>query len=152
VLVATALAVARLRLTSHPTAPRASRDFVARTLLDWRLGRVIPFASVVVGELVANVPVHPVTNIDLSVVWNLGAPRRAVRDHGPTLRFQSVSALDLHEPGWAGVARLTRAFGVLPAADGGRLRWAVLEAPRPRTPSRRTRKDQTWADQELFTD
>jgi len=130
VLVAPALAVAWLRLTSHPTAPRAWRDFVARTLLDWRLERVIPFASVVVGELVANVLVHAGTNIDLSVVWNLGALRLAVRDHGPALRFQSVSAFDLHEPGLAVVARLTRAFGVLPAADGGRLLWAVLEAPR----------------------
>jgi hypothetical protein len=143
VLMAPALAVARLRLTAHPTAPRASRDFVARTLLDWRLGRVIPFASVVVGELVANSSVRAGTNIDLSVVWNLGALRLAVRDHGPALRFQPVSAVDLHEPGLAVVARLTRAFGVLPAADGGRLLWAVLEAPRPRTPSRRTRREQT---------
>jgi len=85
---------------------------------------------VVVGELVANVLVHAGTNIDLSVVWNLGALRLAVRDYGPALRFQSVSAFDLHEPGLAVVARLTRAFGVLPAADGGRLLWAVLEAPR----------------------
>jgi hypothetical protein len=151
VLVAPALAVARLRLTSHPTAPRASRDFVARTLLDWRLGRAIPFASVVVGELVANSSMNAGTDIDVSVVWNLGALRLTVRDHGPAMPFQPVSAVDLHESGLAVVARLTRAFGVLPAADGGRLLWAVLDAPRLRAPSRRTRKDQTWADQELST-
>ena len=28
-----------LRLTPHPTAPRASRDFVARALLGWGWGR-----------------------------------------------------------------------------------------------------------------
>jgi hypothetical protein len=152
VLVSPSLAVARLRLTSHPTAPRASRDFVARALLDWRLGRATPFASVVVGELVTNVLVHTGTNIDVSVAWNLAALRLAVRDHGPALRFQSMSAFDLQEPGLVVVARLTRAFGVLPAADGGKLLWAVLEAPRPRAPSRRTRSDQTRSDQKLFTD
>src|SRR5680860_1179421 len=47
-------AVERLRLAPHPTAPRASRDFVTRTLLDWGLGRAISSASLVVSELVTN--------------------------------------------------------------------------------------------------
>ena len=51
-LAAPAPAVVWLRLTPHPTAPRAWRDFVTRTLLDWRLGRVIRFASPVISELV----------------------------------------------------------------------------------------------------
>src|SRR5471030_1853484 len=43
-----------LALTPHPTAPRASRDFVARTLLGWGLGPLVPAASLVVSELVTN--------------------------------------------------------------------------------------------------
>src|ERR1035437_1056297 len=71
VLATPALAVERLKLAPPPTAPRASRAFVTRTLLDWRLGRVIPFASLVVGELVASSTVYAGTDIELSVVWNL---------------------------------------------------------------------------------
>jgi hypothetical protein len=36
-----------LRLAPHPTAPRASRNFVTRSLLDWGLGRVISPACLV---------------------------------------------------------------------------------------------------------
>ena len=31
------------------------------------------------------------------------------------------------------VAGLSRAFGVLPSVDGGKVVWAVLDAPRPRS-------------------
>jgi len=137
VLATPTLAVAWLRLAPHPTAPRASREFVTRTLLDWRLSRVIPFASLVVSELVASSSVNAGTDIDLSVVWNLGALRLAVRDHGPALPRQRHSVLDLHGRGLSVVAGLSRAFGVLPTADGGKVVWAVLEAPRPRTSTRR---------------
>lgn len=43
-----------LRLAPHPTAPHASRNFVTKTLLGWRLGRVIPPACLVVSDLVTN--------------------------------------------------------------------------------------------------
>jgi hypothetical protein len=146
--------IERLQLSAHPTAPRASRNFVARTLLDWRLGRAIPFASLVVSELVASSSVHAGTDIDLSVVWNLGALRLTVRDHGPALGRQSHSVVDLHGRGLTVVAGLARAFGVLPTADGGKVVWAVLEAPRPRTSSRPSRVDLTPAAQDspVFTD
>jgi len=129
VLATPTLAIQRLHLAPHPTAPRASRDFVTRTLLDWRLGRVIPFASLVVGELVASSAVNAGTDIDLSVVWNLGALRLTVRDHGPALSDRHHPCLDLHGRGLSIVSGLSRAFGVLPAADGGKVVWAVLEAP-----------------------
>jgi hypothetical protein len=130
VLTTPPMAVERLRLAPHPTAPRASRDFVARTLLDWRLGRVIPFASLVVSELVASSTVNAGTAIDLSVVWNLGALRLAVRDHGPALPGQQPSVVELKGRRLTVVAGLSRAFGVLPTSDGGSAVWAVLEAPR----------------------
>jgi hypothetical protein len=137
VLATPSIATAGLHLSAHPTAPRAARDFVTRTLLDWRLGRVIPFATLVVGELVASSSVCAGTDIDLSVLWNLGALRLNVRDDGPALASQAHGSLDLHGRELTVVAGLTRAFGVLPAAGGGKVVWAVLDAPRPRLLNRR---------------
>jgi hypothetical protein len=154
VLATPILAVESLRLAPHPTAPRASRDFVTRTLLDWRLGRVIPFATLVVSELVANSSVNAGTDVDLSVVWDCGALRLTVRDHGPGLPGQLSSVLDLCGRRLAVVAGLSRTFGVLPTADGGKAVWAVLEAPRPRLSTRRTRSGRSTERQDLpvFTD
>ncbi|MDQ1483335.1 MAG: hypothetical protein QOF35_1411 [Actinomycetota bacterium] len=129
VLDCPALAVERLRLAPHPTAPRAAREFVARTLLDWRLGRVIPFASLVVSELVASSSNNAGTEIDLSVVWHHGALRLAVRDHGPALPGQEASASELTGRKLTVVAGLSRLFGILPTSDGGSVVWAVLGAP-----------------------
>jgi len=154
VLATPTLAIQSLHLAPHPTAPRASRDFVTRTLLDWRLGRVIPFASLVVSELVASSSINAGTDIDLSVVWNLGALRLTVRDHGPGLSDQPHPVLDLHGRGLSVVAGLSRAFGVLPADGGGKVVWAVLEAPRPRPSTRRIRSERVIPTQEspVFTD
>lgn len=126
-------AVEWLRLAPHPTAPRASRDFVTRTLLDWRLGAVVPSASLAVSELVTNSTTYAGTDIVLSVAWNLGALRLAVRDNSSRLPRPLHSALDLHGRGLTIVAGLSRAFGVLPTSDGGKVVWAVLDAPRPRS-------------------
>jgi len=136
VLATPSLSAQWLQLAPHPTAPRASRDFVTRTLLDWRLGRVIPFASLVVSELVASSTVHAGTAIDLSVVWDRGALRLTVRDHGSALPAQRPAELGLHGRGLTVVAGLSRAFGVMPTADGGKVVWAVLEALRPGPSSR----------------
>jgi len=48
VLATPAPVVEWLGLAPHPSAPRAARHFVTRTLLDWGLGRVISSASLVV--------------------------------------------------------------------------------------------------------
>ena len=154
VLATPALPVERLRLAAHPTAPRASRDFVTRTLLGWRLGRAIPFASLVVSELVSSSAINAGTDIDLSVSWNLGALRLAVRDHGPALVGQPRSVLDLRSPGLPVVAGLSRTFGFLPTADSGQVVWAVLDAPRSRPSSSRIGSTRVAATQEppAFTD
>jgi hypothetical protein len=96
------------------------------------LTRIIPFASLLVSELVASSSVHAGTDIDLSLVWDSGALRLTVGDHGPALPGQHPVP-KLHGRGLTVVAGLSRAFGVLPAADGGDVVWAVLEAPMPRT-------------------
>jgi hypothetical protein len=136
VLATPTLAVEWRKLAAHPTAPRASREFVTRTLMDLQLGRVIPFASLVISELVASSSINAGTDIDLSVVWDLGALRLTVRDHGPALPGQRPSLLYLHGRRLTVVAGLSRAFGVLPTADGGKVVWAVLVAPRPRLSDR----------------
>jgi hypothetical protein len=131
VLATPTLAIQSLHLAPHPTAPRASRDFVTRTLLDWGLGRVIRFADLLVSELVASSSVNVGTDIDLSVTWDRGALRLTVQDHGPALSHQPYPHLDPHARVLAVVAGLSRAFGVLPTADGGKVVWAVLDAPQP---------------------
>lgn len=119
------------RLAPHPTAPRASRNFVSRTLLDWGLGRLIPSASLVVSELVTNSTIHAGTDIELSVAWDQGALRLTVRDNSPELPRQRFSRFDQHGRGLSVVAGVSRAFGVLPTADHGKVVWAVLNAARP---------------------
>jgi hypothetical protein len=126
-------AVERLHLTPHPTAPRASRTFVTRTLLAWRLDSVVTSASLVVSELVTNSTVHAGTDIDLSVEWDRRrrALRLTVRDDGPGLPQVLEAGLDMHGRGLTIVAGSSRGFGVLPTADGGKVVWAVLEVPLP---------------------
>jgi hypothetical protein len=139
VLAAPTLTVERLRLAPHPTARHAARNFVTRTLLDWRLNRLIPFASLVVTELVANSSIKAGSDIDLSLAWDHGALRLAVRDQGPGLPGQPHLGHGLHGQGLNVVAALSQAFGVLPTADGGKFVWAVLEAPRTTPPTSRHR-------------
>lgn len=118
------------RLRPHPTAPRAARQFVTRTLLDWRLGRVLPFATLVMSELVSSSADDAGSDIDLSMAWNQDALRLTVRDHGPALPGQRPVPLGLVGRRLTLIAGLSQAFGVLPTADGGKLVWAVLEAAR----------------------
>jgi hypothetical protein len=139
VLGTPASVVESLRLAPAPTAPRVSRDFVTRTLLDWRLGRVIPSASLMVGELVASSLISAGTDLEVSVAWNLGTLRLSVRDHGDDLARLRHSYLDLNWRRLPVVAGLSRAFGLLPTADGGRAVWAVLNAPAPAVSSGRGR-------------
>jgi hypothetical protein len=131
VLATRTLTVERLRLSPNPTASRVSQAFVTRTLLGWRLGTVVPFAQPVICELVANASMSARTDIDLSVAWNLGALRLMVRDDDPDVAGQPFPDLDPRGPRLPAVERLSRAFGVLPTADGGKVVWAVLDAPRP---------------------
>jgi len=153
VLATPALTVQSRRLAPHPTAPRAARDFVTRTLLDWRLGRAIPFASRVVSELVSSSTVNAGTDMDVSVVWDRGALRLTVRDLGPALPGRLPSGLDLHGRALTVVAGLSRAFGVLPSVDGGKVAWAVLDAVRPQPSCRRIRSmPVTYQESPVFTD
>jgi len=135
--------VERLRLAPHPTAPHAARSFVTRTLLGWQLDRAVPLASLVASELVASSCINAGTDIDLSLGWSHGVLRLAVRDQGPGLPGQPGSGHDLHGQSLAVLASHAQAFGVLPADNGGKVVWAVLEAPRsPKRTSRQRPEDE----------
>jgi signal transduction histidine kinase len=127
VLEAASPVVESLHLTTHPTAPRASRDFVSRTLLDWRLSHYIAPAVLVVSELVMNAITHAETDIDVTISAHRRTIRVAVRDRRPDL---PVERLGGHKPGrgLTIVAGLSSAWGVLPTAEGGKVVWAVLDA------------------------
>lgn len=118
-----------LTLAPHPTAARAARNFVTRTLLDYKLDQISPNVCRVVSELVASSSVHSGSEMDLSVVWDRGFLRLTVRDHGPALPGQSRHP-DVQNRGLAVVSGLSLSCGVLPADDGGEVVWAVFEAPR----------------------
>jgi len=133
-----ALAVEWLHLAPHPTAMCASRDFVTRTLLDWQLGRTIRFARLVISELVMSSTMNAGTDMDLSVSWDLGALRLTVRDYSPSPPRQRDAAPGIQRRGLAIISGLSRAFGVLPTADGGTVAWAVLDAPHTRLSSETT--------------
>jgi hypothetical protein len=122
-------AVTWLRLAPHPTAPRASRDFVTRTLTDWDLGPLIPSACLVISELVTNSTIHARTDIELSLAWSLGMLRLTVRDHSAKLPRPRKTHLGLHGRGLTIVAGFSHAFGVLPTTEGGKVVWAVLDGP-----------------------
>jgi hypothetical protein len=146
--------IERLRLAAHPSAARASREFVTRTLLDWRLGSVIPFASTVVREIVLSSSANAGTEMELSVAWDKGALRLGVRDHGPALMGQQPSPLDLTGAGLTIVAGLSRAFGVMPASECGKVVWAVLDAPRPKLLTRHLQSGEASVayDSPIFAD
>jgi hypothetical protein len=130
VLATPILPIRRLRLAAHPTAPRAAQDFVTATLQEWLLGSAAPFARRVIKELVASSSIDAGTDMDVSVVWDRGALRVAVRDRGPALVGQRPAALKLDGRTLTVVAGLSRACGVMPTDDGGKVAWAVLDAPR----------------------
>src|SRR5664280_1784075 len=129
VLATPAPAVQWLHLAPHPTAIRASRDFVTRTLLDWRLGRAIRSARLVVSELVMNSTMNAGTEVDVSVAWNVGALRLTVRDHSPRFPRQRYSALGLHDRGlpWLLASHVPSGFYPLPMA--GRSSGPCLTPP-----------------------
>jgi hypothetical protein len=149
-----ALAVDRLRFAPHPSATRMARGFVTRTLLGWGLDPLIVAADLVVSELVASSTMRARTDIDVSVAWKQGALRLTVRDDSPDLPRQRYTHFDLYGSRLTAVAGISRAFGVLPTTDGGKVAWAVLKAarPRPSTGPRRSKPETAPQDSATITD
>jgi hypothetical protein len=148
------LAVERLRLAPHPTAKRACREFVTRTLLDWGLDPLILAADLLINELVTSSMMQANSGIDLSVAWNLGALRLTVRDSSPDLARVRYTHRGPSGSRLTAVAALSRAFGVLPTADGGKVAWAVLNAAPSRLLTGRRRPEPATGSQKsaILTD
>ena len=103
----------------------------------------MPSAGVVVSRLVANSSLKAGTAMDLSVAWNADALRLTVADHGlPPLPGRRPPDPDIQARLLTvAIAGLARTFGVLPTADGGKVVWAVLDAPRQRRSTRKAMPD-----------
>jgi hypothetical protein len=123
---------ARLELAPRATASRVARDFVSRTCLDWGLAQAIASACLVVSELVANGLRHAVTDMDLVLARHGGVLRLALRDRSSAPLCPLAPDLDgAGGRGLALVGACSRAWGVLPTADGGKVVWAVLDVRAP---------------------
>jgi hypothetical protein len=124
-------AVRRLRLAPHPSAAQDSRDFVSFVLQDWGLDQLILSAGHVVSELVTKSTDSSASKMDVSISWNRGALRLCVRDYGPGQRPRLASAGGFRQRGQSAVSGISRAHGSLPTVEGGKARWAVVNAALP---------------------
>jgi hypothetical protein len=107
---------------------RAARDLVAHACLDWGCGAQADAAILVVSELVTNALVHAGTGPEMSIARSGSRLRLAVRD-GNARRPQprKVGPSSPNGRGMALVAAMSRAWGVLPTAEDGKVVWAVLD-------------------------
>jgi hypothetical protein len=120
---------ARLQLAPHATASRVARDFISRTCLDWGVAHGIASACLVVSEFVNNGLRYAVTNMDLALARHGGIMRLSLRDRiGEPLLPEQTRDLDSNSGrGLALVGACSRAWGILPTEDGGKVVWAVLD-------------------------
>ena len=116
-----------LRLAPHPTAGRAARIFVARTCLDWSMRQGLAGACLVAGELVSNVIVRTRTPVDVSLARHENRLRLSVRDHDSHLARSEDPDGERMRRRYVLVEGFSRAWGIVPAPDGGRIVWAVLD-------------------------
>jgi hypothetical protein len=119
---------ARRQLAPQATASRLARDFVSRTCLDWGLAQGIASACLVVSELVTNGLRHAVADLELALARHGGLLRLSLRQPGAGLSSTDIPDVDnVGGRGLALVDACSRAWGVLPTADGGKVVWAVLD-------------------------
>lgn len=122
----------QVHLAAQLTSPRASRLFVARSLLDWHLISLVAGASLVVSELVTNAVVHAASTVDVTLSRADGRIQMLVADQGAGHPQPRVDEPEQHVLGGRGlllVQAVTRGWGVLPARPGGKTVWAIFDVP-----------------------
>lgn len=148
-IVAPRRATALARLRSLPATDRVTavlpvtartaseaRRLVARTLLDWGCGAQIGAATLAAQELVTGAVLGGDGDraVEVSVARCGDLLRLAARALPLDLEPAVEARADPRTPvrpagrGMLVVAALARSWGVLPASDGGRVLWAVLDA------------------------
>ncbi len=124
-----ATTAALLRMPPHPVAIRASRQFLIRTCLDWQFQHAVTAGGLLVTQLVSNVLSQTLRDIEVSLVRHDQRLRAAVRYGAPptgTYSYQRVK--NLYNWQMPLVDTFASCSGELPAADGSRVLWAVLDA------------------------
>ncbi|KQX66161.1 ATP-binding protein [Angustibacter sp. Root456] len=118
-----------LAVTGNALAARAARAFLTRTCLDWQVPQHLEAGPLVVSELVTNAVQHTDGDVDVQLAEHDGRLRVAVRDRGDEPPV--TPAVDPHSLSGRGlriVQTLAATSGALPAAGGGKVVWAVLDA------------------------
>ena len=120
--------VTRLPLPPEARSASVARQRVAEACLDWGCGIQLEAATLIVSEMVTNALLHAGTMLELSVARCEDRLRLAVAD-GNTGRPQPqpLDTAGVTGRGMLLVAAFSRAWGVLPTVDGGKVVWAVLD-------------------------
>jgi hypothetical protein len=116
-------------LTPCARLVRSARDLTTRALLDWGCPQPIAPATLIVSELVNNAILHARTDLTVSVARWGELVRLAVHDATPELPVRRDEPTQVTGRGMLLVAALSQSWGVLPASGGGKVVWAVLQAP-----------------------
>ena len=118
----------RQRFAPVAGSVRAARDLVAHACLDWGCGAQADAAMLVVSELVTNALIHAGTGPEMFMARSGSRLRLAVRDSDarrPQPRKAGPSSPNGR--GMMLVAAMSRAWGVLPTTEDGKVVWAVLD-------------------------
>ena len=121
--------VVRADLTPSARLVRTARDLTTRALLDWGCPHPIGAATLIVSELVNNAILHARTDLTVSVARWGDLVRLAVHDATPERPVRRHEPTQVTGRGMLLVAALSQSWGVLPASGGGKVVWAVLQAP-----------------------
>ena len=121
--------VVRMDLPPSARLVRTARDLTTRALLDWGCPQPIAPATLIVSELVNNAILHARTDLTVSVARWGDLVRIAVHDATPERPVRRHEPTQVTGRGMLLVAALSQSWGVLPASGGGKVVWAVLQAP-----------------------
>jgi len=121
--------VVRMDLTPSARLVRSARDLTTRALLDWGCPQPIGPATLIVSELVNNAILHARTDLTVSVARWGDLVRLAVHDATPERPVRRHEPTQVTGRGMLLVAALSQSWGVLPTSGGGKVVWAVLQAP-----------------------
>jgi len=121
------------RIASSPQAPALGRRLVMQACRGWSVHpEVTAAASMVTSELVTNAVVHAGGDLQVTVELAGAVLIVSVRDKSPTPpRPGRPVAGQEHGRGLAIVAELSRSWGTVQTADGGKVVWARLPAQGP---------------------